>query len=250
MRLAGKVAIITGGASGIGLATVRLFLLEGARVAMVDYNEEAGLQAVEQLKSEQFGEQDQVMFVKVNVAEASSVESMVNTVVERFGTLDILVNNAGITKDSMLSKMTLEQWHAVIDVNLNGVFYCTKYAAPHMVQKGKGKIINTSSIVGVSGNIGQTNYSAAKAGIIGMTKTWAKELGFKGVNVNAVAPGFIATGMTAAMPENVLEQMQAKVPLRRLGSPLDIAQAYLFLASEESNYVNGTVLEVDGGLAI
>jgi len=250
MRLAGKVAIITGGASGIGLATVRLFLQEGARVAMADYNEEAGLQAVEQLKNDELGAQDKVMFVKVNVAEASSVESMVNTVVERFGTLDILVNNAGITKDSMLSKMTLEQWHAVIDVNLNGVFYCTKYAAPHMVQKGKGKIINTSSIVGVSGNIGQTNYSATKAGIIGMTKTWAKELGFKGVNVNAVAPGFIATGMTAAMPENVLEQMLAKVPLRRLGSPLDIAQAYLFLASEESNYVNGTVLEVDGGLAI
>jgi 3-oxoacyl-[acyl-carrier protein] reductase len=250
MRLAGKVAIITGGASGIGLETVRLFLQEGASVAMADYNDTAGNSALEQLKGELTEASDRLVFVKVNVADASSVESMVNTVVERFGTLDILINNAGITQDSMLSKMTLEQWHSVIDVNLNGVFYCTKYAAPHLVKKGKGKIINTSSIVGVNGNVGQTNYAATKAGIIGMTKTWAKELGFKGVNVNAVAPGFIETGMTAAMPEKVLEMMQEKVPLRRLGLPSDIAQAYLFLASEESNYVNGTVLEVDGGLVI
>lgn len=250
MRLADKVAIVTGGAGGIGLETVRLFLSEGASVAMADYNDAAGNSAVEQLKSEDEVVSDRLLFVKVNVADASSVESMVNTVVERFGSLDILINNAGITQDSMLSKMTLEQWHSVIDVNLNGVFYCTKYAAPHMVKKGKGKIINTSSIVGVNGNIGQTNYAATKAGIIGMTKTWAKELGFKGINVNAVAPGFIETGMTAIMPDKVLEGMKDKVPLRRLGQPQEIAQAYLFLASEESNYVNGTVLEVDGGLVI
>lgn len=250
MRLADKVAIITGGAAGIGLETVRLFLQEGAFVAMADYNDEAGSSAVERLKKERVDTHHRIVFVKVNVADPDSVESMVNTVVERFGTIDILVNNAGITQDSMLSKITLEQWHRVIDVNLNGVFYCTKFAAPHMVIKGKGKIINTSSIVGVNGNVGQTNYAAAKAGIIGMTKTWAKELGFKGINVNAVAPGFIETGMTAAMPAKILEMMQEKVPLRRLGHPKDIAQAYLFLASEESNYVNGTVLEVDGGLVI
>lgn len=248
MRLHKKVALITGGANGIGRETAKLFVAEGAAVAVADYDEAAGAAFVAEL--EQTGGAGRVMFVKVDVSEAASVESMVAAVVERFGTLDILINNAGITRDSMLSKMTLDQWHQVIDVNLNGVFYCTKYAAPYMVQKGRGKIINTSSIVGVHGNIGQTNYAATKAGVIGMTKTWAKELGHKGVNVNAVAPGYIETGMVAKVPEKVLQQMLDKVPLHRLGRPADIAKAYLYLASDDADYVNGTVLEVNGGLVI
>ncbi|MCY9694779.1 3-oxoacyl-ACP reductase FabG [Paenibacillus alginolyticus] len=248
MRLKDKVALITGGANGIGRETARLFVLEGAFVAIADYDETAGVEVLLELQAAALVEQ--AIFVKVDVSDAISVEQMVSSVVEQFGTLDILINNAGITRDSMLSKMTLEQWHQVIDVNLNGVFYCTKFAAPHMVQKGKGKIINTSSIVGVNGNIGQTNYAATKAGVIGMTKTWAKELGFKGVTVNAVAPGYIETGMVAKVPEKVLQAMIEKVPLRRLGRPQDIAKAYLYLASDDADYVNGTVLEVDGGLVI
>jgi 3-oxoacyl-[acyl-carrier protein] reductase len=248
MRLLNKTALITGGANGIGRETALRFVREGAFVAVADYDETAGEAVLQELR--EAGGEGRSMFVGVDVSDAASVERMVEAVVERFGTLDILINNAGITRDAMLSKMSLEQWHQVIDVNLNGVFYCTKYAAPHMVRKGKGKIINTSSIVGVNGNIGQTNYAAAKAGVIGMTKTWAKELGYKGVNVNAVAPGYVETGMVAKVPEKVLQLMVEKVPLHRLGQPSDIANAYLFLASDESDYVNGTVLEVDGGLVI
>lgn len=249
-KLAGKVAVVTGGAGGIGFETVRLFLEEGARVAMADFNEEAGATAVRQLVESGASNEENLAFVRVDVSNSDSVQAMAAAVVEKFGTVDILVNNAGITQDAMLSKMTMEQWQRVIDVNLNGVFYCTKFIAPIMTQKGAGKIINTSSIVGVHGNLGQTNYAATKAGVIGMTKTWAKELGFKGVNVNAVAPGFIETAMTAKMPDQVLQSMVDKVPLRRLGSPTDIAKAYLYLASPDSDYVNGTVLEVNGGLSI
>lgn len=247
-KLNGKVALVTGGANGIGLETVRLFLENGASVVMADFNAEAGNAACEKLCAA--GYQDAVTFIQVDVSSAESVASMVVSVIEQFGQIDILINNAGITQDSMLSKMSIEQWQRVVDVNLNGVFYCTKFVAPHMVQKGQGKIINTSSIVGVHGNIGQTNYAATKAGVIGMTKTWAKELGFKGINVNAVAPGYVETGMVASVPEKVLALMVEKVPLRRLGKPSDIAQAYLYLASDDANYVNGTVLEVNGGLVI
>jgi 3-oxoacyl-[acyl-carrier protein] reductase len=248
MRLHNKIALITGGANGIGRETARLFVQEGASVAVADIDEAAGAAVVREL--EEAGGAGRVLFIKVDVSDTASVERMVAAVIGKFGTLDILINNAGITRDSMLGKMTLDQWRQVIDVNLNGAFYCTKFAAPYMVQKGKGRIINTSSIVGVHGNIGQTNYAAAKAGVIGMTKTWAKELGFKGVTVNAVAPGFIETGMTAKVPEKVLSQMIEKVPLRRLGKPSDIAKAYLYLASDDADYVNGTVLEVNGGMVI
>ena len=171
-----------------------------------------------------------------------------NTVVEQHGKIDILINNAGITRDSMLSKMTTEQFQQVINVNLTGVFHCTQAVLPHMAGQGKGKIINTSSVTGTYGNVGQTNYAAAKAGVIGMTKTWAKELARKGINVNAVAPGFTETAMVAEVPEKVIEKMKAQVPMGRLGKPEDIANAYLFLASDESDYVNGHVLHVDGGI--
>ncbi|MFC0211436.1 3-oxoacyl-ACP reductase FabG [Paenibacillus chartarius] len=250
MRLAGKIALITGGAGGIGRETGLLFVREGACVALADFDEGAGHAALAELAAAADDAAERVQFVKVDVSDPASVEAMVEAVIARFGTLDILINNAGITRDSMLSRMTLDQWHNVIDVNLSGVFYCTKYAAPYLVAKGKGRIINTSSIVGVQGNIGQTNYAATKAGVIGMTRTWAKELGYKGVTVNAVAPGYIETGMVAKVPEKVLQSMVERVPLRRLGQPADIAKAYLYLASDDAAYVNGAVLEVNGGLSI
>jgi 3-oxoacyl-[acyl-carrier protein] reductase len=189
-------------------------------------------------------------YASADVSRLSQVEAMVGAVLEKFGGIDILINNAGITRDATLLKMSVEQWDQVIAVNLSGVFHCTKAVAPHMVERGKGKIINTSSIVGISGNFGQTNYAAAKAGLVGMTKTWARELGPKGMTVNAVAPGFIATEMVKKMPENVLQQMRDRTPVRRLGEPRDVANAYLFLASDEADFINGAVLSVDGGLTL
>lgn len=244
MRLQDKVAIITGGANGIGLAAAKTFAREGARVAMADFDEETGSQRAAELKAEGFD----AAFFQVNVADKDSVDSMVKDVLSHFGKIDILVNNAGITRDGMLHKLAAEDFQKVVDVNLTGVFHCAQAVVPAMVQQGSGRIINTSSVSGIYGNVGQTNYAATKAGVVGMTKTWAKELGRKGINVNAVAPGFIETGMTAKVPDKVIEQMKMLVPLGRLGLPEDIANAYLFLASEESKYVNGTTLHVDGGI--
>jgi len=244
MRLRDKVAIITGGANGIGLEASYLFAREGAKVAIADYDSESGVYQASELKKLGFHAE----FFQVDVADSSSVNKMVDDVVKHFESIDILVNNAGITKDAMLTKMTAEQFQQVIDVNVKGVFHCTQAIAPYMIAKGKGKIINTSSVSGVYGNVGQTNYAASKAAVIGMTKTWAKELGRKGINVNAVAPGFTETSMTEKVPEKVLQQLVTMIPLQRLGKPSDIAYAYLYLASDESDYVNGTVLHVDGGI--
>jgi len=244
MRLKDKVAIITGAANGIGLAAAMTFAKEGAKVALADFDEATGTQRAAELSDEGY----EVAFFQVNVADRSSVDAMVQKVLGQYGKIDILVNNAGITRDGMLHKLAVEDFQKVVDVNLTGVFNCAQAVVPAMVQQGSGKIINTSSVSGVYGNVGQTNYAATKAGVVGMTKTWAKELGRKGINVNAVAPGFIETGMTAKVPEKVLEQMKMMVPLGRLGLPEDIANAYLFLASDESNYINGTTLHVDGGI--
>lgn len=244
MRLKDKVAIITGAANGIGLAAAKTFASEGARVAMADFNEETGSKRAAELSAEGYD----VAFFQVNVADRSSVDSLVQNVLGHFGKIDILINNAGITRDGMLHKLAAEDFQKVVDVNLTGVFNCAQAVVPAMVQQGSGRIINTSSVSGIYGNVGQTNYAATKAGVVGMTKTWAKELGRKGINVNAVAPGFIETGMTAAVPDKVIEQMKMLVPLGRLGLPEDIAHAYLFLASDESKYVNGTTLHVDGGI--
>lgn len=241
MRLNNKVAIITGAANGIGYAAAERFIEEGAFVVMADFNEDAGVSAAKHLG-------DQALFVQVDVADRESVKNLVVTVIEQTGRVDILVNNAGITRDAMLTKMTEEQFHQVLDVNLTGVFNCTQEVIPHMIAAGGGKIINTSSVSGVYGNVGQTNYAATKAAIVGMTKTWAKELGRKGINVNAVAPGFTETDMVKKMPENVLAQMRSIVPLQRLGTPRDIANAYLFLASDEASYVHGHTLHVDGAI--
>jgi 3-oxoacyl-[acyl-carrier protein] reductase len=244
MRLSEKVAIITGGANGIGLAAVRRFAAEGAKVIMADFDENAGKEQEQALRAEGFD----ITYVQVNVADRESVSQMIEKTVETYGTIDILINNAGITRDAMLAKMDPADFQRVLDVNLTGVFNCTQAAIPYLIEKGKGKIINTSSVSGVYGNVGQTNYAATKAAVVGMTKTWAKELGRKGINVNAVAPGFTATAMVAKMPEKIIDQMKSVVALQRLGKPEDIANAYLFLASEESDYVNGHVLHVDGGI--
>lgn len=244
MRLQDKVAIITGGANGIGLEAAKLFATEGAKVAIADFDVEGAYARANELSAKGLA----VMAVEVNVAKRDSVDAMVDQVMEKFGKIDILVNNAGITRDAMLSKMTSEQFQQVIDVNLTGAFHCAQAVLPHLVEQGKGKIINTSSVSGTFGNVGQSNYAAAKSGLIGLTKTWAKELGRKGINVNAVAPGFTETAMVEEVPDNVINQMKASVPMQRLGKPNDIAQAYLYLASEESNYVTGHVLHVDGGI--
>jgi 3-oxoacyl-[acyl-carrier protein] reductase len=244
MRLKDKVAIVTGGGNGIGRETVLTFAKEGAKVVIADFDEHSGQFVHEEVKK--LGGNS--LFHKVNVADQDSVKQLVDITLETFGSVDILVNNAGITADAMTHKMTTDTWQKVIDVNLNGVFYCTQAVIGKMVEQGKGKIINTSSVSGVYGNIGQANYAATKAGVIGLTKTWAKEYGGKGINVNAVAPGFISTAMVEKVPEKVIDKIKATIPLKRLGSPSDIANAYLYLASDESNYVNGTVLHVDGGI--
>ncbi|MGE5680971.1 MAG: 3-oxoacyl-ACP reductase FabG [Bacillota bacterium] len=245
-RMENKVVIVTGGAQGIGKAAVLKFATEGAKCVIWDVNTEKGNALVEELKEKG----TEAMFIKVDVTSPESTDNAAKEVLGNFGRIDVLINNAGITRDASLMKMTFEQWKQVIDVNLSGVFNCTKAVTPSMVENKSGKIINTSSVVGLYGNFGQTNYVATKSGVIGMTKVWARELGRKGVNVNAVAPGFIATEMVEAMPEKVLEGMREKTPMGRLGSPEDIANAYLFLASDEACFINGAVLSVDGGLTI
>ncbi|SDN11141.1 3-oxoacyl-[acyl-carrier-protein] reductase [Psychrobacillus sp. OK028] len=244
MKLKDKVAIITGAANGIGLAAAERFSQEGAKVILADYDAEAGAAKEKELTKLGY----EVSFIQVDVANRQSVDALIEQTINHFGQIDILINNAGITRDAMLTKMTPEDFSTVLHVNITGVFNCTQAVVPHLVKQGHGKIINTSSVSGVYGNVGQTNYAASKAAVIGMTKTWAKELGRKGINVNAVAPGFTNTAMVAKMPENIINQMKSVVSLQRLGEPTDIANAYLFLASEESSYVHGHVLQVDGGI--
>lgn len=245
-RLDNKIAVITGGADGIGKATAVRLANEGATVVIWDFNEEKGNQTT----SEIVESGGKAAFMKVNTANFAEVEQATQRVVEQFGRYDILINNAGITRDASLKKMTPDLWQQVIDVNLTGVFNCAKCAADVMSENGWGRIINASSVVALYGNFGQTNYVATKAGLIGMTKTMAKELGKRGVTVNAVAPGFILTEMVKKMPPEVLKAMEDKVPLRRLGQPEEIAAVYAFLASDEAAYINGTVISVDGGITI
>lgn len=247
MRMDEKVVIITGGARGIGRESALAFAQRGAKVVIicdVDTNAaEWALQQIQEISHES-------TYFQMNVTNREQISNVIHTIVEKYGHIDVLINNAGINRDSLLKKMTEEQWDQVIDVNLKGVFNCTQAVIDVMLKQGKGKIINTTSIVGIYGNIGQSNYAAAKFGVIGLTKTWAKELGPKGLNVNAVAPGFILTQMVEHMPQEIIDTMQEKTPLRRLGTPRDVANAYLFLASEEADFINGAVLSVDGGLTI
>ncbi|MEW9123375.1 MAG: 3-oxoacyl-[acyl-carrier-protein] reductase [Thermotaleaceae bacterium] len=246
MRLKEKVAIVTGGGRGIGAATAEKFASEGAKVVVADVNSsevEERVSAIKRNGGEAIG------FV-VDVTNREQVDNLMGKCLDQFGKIDILVNNAGITADAKLVNMTEEQWDKVIDVNLKGVYNCGQAAAKVMTAQGFGVILNASSVVGVYGNFGQTNYAATKWGVIGMTKSWAKELGSKGIRVAAVAPGFILTPMTEKMPEKVLDMMKDKSPLKTLGYPEDIANAYAFLASDEARFITGAVLSVDGGVVL
>jgi 3-oxoacyl-[acyl-carrier protein] reductase len=244
-RLVGKVAIVTGGAQGIGFATVRKFLDEGAVVALCDVRQDAIDNAIGALAA---GEA--ATGYVVDVTRRDQVDAMVAAVKARYGRIDVLVNNAGITMDARLQKMRDDQFDKVIAVNLKGTYNCAQAVVDTMVEQGSGVILNASSVVGIYGNFGQTNYAASKFGVIGFAKTWARELGPKGVRCNAVAPGFVATTILETIPQKVLEQMTERVPLRRLGTPEDIANVYAFLASDEASYVNGAVIEVAGGLTV
>lgn len=246
MRMKDKVAIVTGSTKGIGKETAKTFAREGAKVVICGTHEDAVKEVVAEIKAAGA----EALGFKVDVSKRADVDVMVAEVLKVWGRIDILVNNAGITADAMLKKMTEEQFDRVININLKGVFNCAQAVLETMTQQGSGVILNASSVVGLYGNVGQTNYAASKWGVIGMTKTWAKELGRKGIRVNAVAPGFIMTPMTEAMPEKVLEMMKEKAPLQKLGKPEDIANAFLYLASDEASFVTGTVLSVDGGLVI
>jgi 3-oxoacyl-[acyl-carrier protein] reductase len=243
-KLDNKVAIITGGARGIGKATAEIFTAEGAKVIIWDMLE-IGEQTAAELREKGFVAE----FMKVSVTDVPAIEAAARAVFERYGQIDILINNAGITRDKSLLKMSYQEWQIVIDINLNGVFNCTKTIVPYMIEGKYGRIICTSSVVGQMGNFGQTNYVATKAAIIGMVKTWAKELGKYGITANAVAPGFIKTDMTDMIPDEVKQQQIDAIPVKRLGDPADIANAYLYLASQEASYINGHTLSVNGGVA-
>lgn len=241
--LKNKSAVVTGSARGIGKAIAEKFAELGAKVVICDMNEEATKATAEELKSKGY----QAIPVVCNVTNPEDTEKLIETCQKEFGSVDILVNNAGITKDTLLMRMKKEQWDAVINVNLTGVFNCTQAAIKPMMKQKSGSIVNLTSIVGIYGNAGQTNYSASKAGVIGFTKSCAMELASRGIRVNAIAPGFIETDMTAAIPEKIREAMKKAIYLGRTGQPVDIANAAAFLASDAASYITGIVLEVHGG---
>lgn len=246
MRLQGKVAIVTGAGQGIGAATALKFAREGAIVAVCDLN--GG--AVSSVVSACCEAGATAVGFTLDIADRTAIDAVVESMLAQFERIDILVNNAGITRDARLQKMTLEQFDQVIDVNLRGVFHATQAVADCMVRQQAGVILNASSVVGLYGNFGQTNYAAAKFGVIGFTKTWSRELGPKGIRVNAVAPGFIDTPILSTVPEEVIAKMREQVPLRRLGTPEEIANIYAFLASDEASYINGAVIEASGGMTL
>ena len=252
MHLKDRVTLITGGAAGIGKATARRFVEEGATVVICDVNQEAGEATVQELGHA-------AAFYRVDVTDRQAVQAWVDDVVDKYGRVDVLVNNAGILRDNQLVKvkdgklvkqMPEADFDLVIAVNLKGVFNCTQAVAPYMIKQGSGVILNASSVVGLDGNFGQTNYVATKSAVIGMTKVWARELGRYNIRVNAVAPGFITTEILSSMPEKIIERMKARIPLGRMGQPRDVADAYLFLASDEASFISGAVLRVDGAIVV
>lgn len=251
----GKVVIITGAAAGIGRATAVRFAKEGACVAGWDVSDKAA--AAFETDIQAAG--GQALFQAVNVTEPAALETAISAVIEKWGGIDVLINNAGIVRDAQLIKMNgagpvrsmpEESWDAVIDVNLKGVFLTTRAVVPHMIRRGGGVVLSAASVVALNGNFGQTNYVASKAGVIGMTRTWARELGKYNIRVNAVAPGFIATEMLKSMPPDILDNMVLHTPVGRIGSPEDVANAYFWLASDQASFVHGTVISVDGGMVI
>ncbi len=246
MRLIDKVAIITGAASGIGEATALKFAVEGAKVAVCDINF-ADAERVARAINDAGGE---ALAFRIDVTDKETLRKMVEQVMAAWGRIDTLVNNAGIVQDAQFRKMTEEQFDDVIDVNLKGVYNCTKAVVDIMLEQNSGCILNASSIVGLHGNFGQTNYAATKFGVIGMVKTWARELGRKGIRANAICPGFVETPILNSMPRKVIKMIEDRVPLGRLARPEEIANTYAWLASDEASYINGAVIEVSGGVTI
>ena len=247
MLLDGKTALVTGASRGIGRAIALCLAAEGARVAI---NYAGNVKAAEEVKASVEAAGGTAILCQADIADSAAVEAMIADVVKEFGAIDILVNNAGITRDTLLMRMKDEDFAKVLDTNLKGVFYCTKAVAKLMMKKRLGRIINMASVVGLVGNAGQTNYAAAKAGVIGFSKSAAKELASRGITVNVVAPGFIGTDMTAGLPESVKEKMLTDIPLGRMGEPEDVANAVLFLASDQASYITGQVVNVDGGMVM
>ena len=239
--LENKIAIITGAGRGIGKATAHQYSQEGAKVIIAEFDEQSGQETANSIGGH---------FFKTDISSQKSVTSLFKYVKTKFNRLNILVNNAGILNDSTLKKMESDQFDSVMNVNLRGTYLCGKAAANIMIEQKSGVILNAASVVAHNGNFGQTNYVASKTGVIGMTKVWAKELGKDGIRVNAIAPGFIQTDMTANMPEKIIRMMGDKVPLRRWGKPEEVANAYTFLASNNASYITGTVLNVDGGVVV
>ena len=244
MELKGKVALVTGGAQGIGKAVALMLARHGADVVVADVNLEKAAETAKEVEATGRG----AMAVSVDVTRLSDVENMVESAIGRFGRIDILINNAGIARDKLILRMTEEDWDAVLDVNLKGTFNCTKAVIKHMSKQRSGKIVNIASVVGEMGNAGQANYSASKAGVIGLTKTIAREFSQRGINVNAIAPGYIQTPMTDVLPDKAKEELKRMIPMERLGQPEDVAYAVLFLVSDASSYVTGQVLNVNGGI--
>lgn len=252
MRLLDKVCLITGGAAGIGKATAEKYVKEGARVVLCDVDQDSGQAVAEALSHG-------TLFYKVNVINRDEVQVWVDDVITKLGRIDVLINNAGITRDGLfvkykngevVSQMSEADFDLVVDVNLKGTFNCTQAVIPQMIKQGKGVILNASSIVGLYGNFGQTNYAATKFGVIGMTKTWSRELGRFNIRVNAVCPGFILTEMVQKMPEKILDGLAAKTPLGRMGQPEDVANLYAWLASDEASFIHGAAISIDGGMIL
>lgn len=239
-----KVALITGGARGIGREIAFVFAKEGANIALCDIN----LQQAEETAKEIKGLGKEAIAFGVDVTDSKAVQEMVDKILDKFGKIDILINNAGIARDALLIRMSEQDWDSVIAVNLKGTFNCTKAVAKVMLKQRSGRIVNIASIIGLMGNVGQANYSASKAGIIGFTKSVAKEIASRGINVNAIAPGFIQTDMTVKLPRDIKNKMLSRIPFGRFGEPKDVANLALFLSSESSSYITGQVIQVDGGL--
>jgi len=248
MKLENKICVITGGAAGIGKKISQCFLQEGATVYIFDVNQSQGESSATEL-SFVYGK-EKVFYKNVNVTDESQVEKTLDEIAAKHQSIDVLVNNAGITRDNLIMRMSLEDWKKVIDINLTGSFICSKSVIRHMIKKRSGKIINISSIVGIRGNAGQCNYSASKAGLIGLTKSLAREVASRNVMVNAIAPGYIETEMTGKLDEKIKEKLLISIPAGKLGSPEDVAMTALFLASKDSDYMTGAVLSLDGGMGI